>query len=120
MSARRKWAHQQPIGPAWIPGRLGRRPSRGVRNTVASGLRIGSVVLGEARYGRGVTLLGVLEDDEYLPEYGTLVIRDRYSADGLEPLENELLGELATEALSGTVATAGDGWVHGHARDPFQ
>ncbi|MDQ7810300.1 hypothetical protein Q5425_41805 [Amycolatopsis sp. A133] len=67
-----------------------------------------------------MTLLGSLEDDEYLPEYGTLVIRDRYAADGLEPLENELLGELATEALSGTVATAGDGWVHGHAGDPFQ
>ena len=67
-----------------------------------------------------MTLLGILEDDEYLPEYGTLVVRDRYAADGLEPLENELLGELATEALSGTVATAGDGWVHGHAGDPFQ
>ncbi|WP_410672114.1 hypothetical protein [Amycolatopsis sp. cmx-4-68] len=67
-----------------------------------------------------MTLLGSWEDDEYLPEYGTLVVRDRYTADGLEPLENELLGELATEALSGTVATAGDGWVHGHAGDPFQ
>ncbi|MFB9687450.1 hypothetical protein [Amycolatopsis plumensis] len=67
-----------------------------------------------------MTLLGILEDDEYLPEYGTLVVRDRYAADGLEPLANELLGELATEALSGTVATAGDGWVHGHAGDPFQ
>ncbi|MGW3963682.1 hypothetical protein ACWED2_27960 [Amycolatopsis sp. NPDC005003] len=67
-----------------------------------------------------MTLLGILEDDEYLPEYGTLVVRDRHAADGLEPLENELLGELATEALSGTVATAGDGWVHGHAGDPFQ
>ncbi|OXM60026.1 hypothetical protein [Amycolatopsis vastitatis] len=67
-----------------------------------------------------MTLLGFLEDDEYLPEYGTLVVRDRYDADGLEPLENELLGELATDGLSGTVATAGDGWVHGHAGDPFQ
>ncbi|WP_284744175.1 hypothetical protein [Amycolatopsis sp. RTGN1] len=67
-----------------------------------------------------MTLLGFLEDDEYLPEYGTLVVRDRYAADGLEPLENELLGELATDALSGTVATAGDGWVHGYAGDPFQ
>ncbi|MDX3189812.1 hypothetical protein PV458_15520 [Streptomyces sp. MN03-5084-2B] len=67
-----------------------------------------------------MTLLAVLEDDEYLPEYGTLVVRDRHRADGVEPLDNELLGELATEALSGTVATAGDGWVHGHAGDPFQ
>ncbi|MFI5590137.1 hypothetical protein ACIA5G_34180 [Amycolatopsis sp. NPDC051758] len=67
-----------------------------------------------------MTLLGFLEDDEYQPEYGTLVVRGRHAVDGLEPLENELLGELATEALSGTVATAGDGWVHGHAGDPFQ
>ncbi len=48
------------------------------------------------------------------------MVRDRHAADGLAPLGNELLGELATGALSGTVATAGDGWVHGHAGDPFQ
>jgi len=67
-----------------------------------------------------MTLLGVFEDDEYLPEYGTLVIRDRYAADGLPALAGTLLGELATSALSGTVATAGDGWLHGHAGDPHQ
>ncbi|MCR6489102.1 hypothetical protein M8542_40385 [Amycolatopsis sp. OK19-0408] len=67
-----------------------------------------------------MTMPVILEEDEYLPEYGTLVIRDRYDAAGSAPLANELLGELATEALSGTVATAGDGWVHGHAGDPFQ
>ena len=49
-------------------------------------------------------MLGILEDDEYLPEYGTVVVRDRYTADGLEPLASELLGEMAAEALSGTVA----------------
>jgi hypothetical protein len=68
-----------------------------------------------------MTLLGVLEDDEYLPEYGTVVIRDDHrTADGLPPLPNDLLGELATSALSGTVATAGDGWLHGMAGDPYQ
>jgi hypothetical protein len=61
-----------------------------------------------------------LADDEYLPEYGTLVIRDRRRADALPPLENELLGELATSALAGTVATAGDAWLHGHAGDHYQ
>lgn len=76
--------------------------------------------VGAPRYGRGVTVTAIFEEGEYLPEYGTLVVRDRYAADGLEPLDNELLGELATEALSGTVATAGDGWVHGKAGDPFQ
>lgn len=67
-----------------------------------------------------MTLLEACEDDEYLPEYGTVVVRDRNAPDGSEPLENALLAELATDALSGTVATAGDGWVHGHAGDPFQ
>jgi hypothetical protein len=67
-----------------------------------------------------VTLLEACEDDEYLPEFGTVVVRDRHAADGADPLENGLLGELATDALSGTVATAGDGWVHGFAGDPFQ
>ncbi|WIX98319.1 hypothetical protein QRX60_30150 [Amycolatopsis mongoliensis] len=67
-----------------------------------------------------MALLEAYEDDEYLPEYGTLVVRDRYDPEGLEPLGNELLAEFATDALSGTVATAGDGWVHGHAGDPFQ
>ncbi|MEV7043389.1 hypothetical protein [Amycolatopsis sp. NPDC051061] len=67
-----------------------------------------------------MTLLGVYEEDEYLPDYGTVVVRDRYAADGLAPLENVVLAEFGTDALSGTVATAGDGWVHGHAGDPFQ
>ncbi|MEV6825240.1 hypothetical protein [Amycolatopsis sp. NPDC051102] len=67
-----------------------------------------------------MTLLGVLEDDEYLPDHGVLVIRDRHVSDAAEPWGNELLGELATDALSGTIATAGDGWVHGRAGDPYQ
>lgn len=69
--------------------------------------------------------MGILRwfvDDEYLPEFGTVVLRDVWQRDG-EPLpehENGLLGELATEALPGTVATAGDGWLHGSAGDPYQ
>ncbi|WP_410643545.1 hypothetical protein [Amycolatopsis sp. lyj-346] len=67
-----------------------------------------------------MTLLGVLEDDEYLPGHGVLVIRDRHAPDAGEPQGHALLGELATDALSGTIATAGDGWVHGRAGDPGQ
>ncbi|WP_329057919.1 hypothetical protein [Amycolatopsis sp. NBC_01480] len=46
-----------------------------------------------------MTLLGVLEDDEYLPDHGVLVIRDRHAADEVEPWGHELLGELATDAF---------------------
>ncbi|MFI5615056.1 hypothetical protein [Amycolatopsis sp. NPDC051903] len=67
-----------------------------------------------------MTLLGFCEDDEYLPDHGTVVLRDVHRADGLPALGNELLGELATTALSGTVATAGDGWLHGTTGDPYQ
>ncbi|MEW2504735.1 hypothetical protein AB0878_30135 [Amycolatopsis sp. NPDC047767] len=65
-----------------------------------------------------MTILGFCEDDEYLPEYGTVVVRDVYREDRLPSLGNELLGELATNALSGTIATAGDGWLHGTVGDP--
>ncbi|MFF5987656.1 hypothetical protein [Prauserella flavalba] len=69
-----------------------------------------------------MALLGVHEDTEYLPEYGTVVVRDDWPAreESLPEHENALLGELATEALAGTIATAGDGWLHGHAGDPYQ
>ncbi|RBM22910.1 hypothetical protein DI005_04530 [Prauserella sp. PE36] len=69
-----------------------------------------------------MALLGVHEDAEYLPEYGTVVVRDEWPAGGESSPEHEnaLLGELATEALAGTIATAGDGWLHGHAGDPYQ
>ncbi|WP_370949623.1 DUF6042 family protein [Amycolatopsis sp. cg5] len=63
-----------------------------------------------------------IEDDEYLPDHGTVVVRDVW-VPGEEPLpehDNPLLGEYATDALSGTVATAGDGWLHGTAGDPYQ
>ncbi|WP_409465023.1 hypothetical protein [Amycolatopsis sp. GA6-003] len=67
-----------------------------------------------------MTLLGFREEDEYLPDYGTIVLRDLRRDGGVPALDNALLGELATNALSGTVATAGDGWLHGTANDPWQ
>ncbi|MGW7537345.1 hypothetical protein [Amycolatopsis sp. NPDC054798] len=67
-----------------------------------------------------MTLLRFCEEDEYLPDYGTIVLRDIPRNESLPALDNELLGENATEALSGTVATAGDGWLHGTAGDPWQ
>ncbi|QRP44751.1 hypothetical protein [Amycolatopsis sp. FDAARGOS 1241] len=67
-----------------------------------------------------MALLGFCEDDEYLPDHGTVVVRDVYREDSLPSPANELLGELATTALSGTVATAGDGWLHGTTGDPYQ
>ncbi|MGW4399830.1 hypothetical protein ACWEHA_31465 [Amycolatopsis nivea] len=67
-----------------------------------------------------MTLLGFSEEDEYLPDYGTIVLRDAYRDSSAPALGNELLGELATNALSGTVATAGDGWLHCTAGHPWQ
>ncbi|MCG8916380.1 DUF6042 family protein [Actinokineospora sp. PR83] len=64
-------------------------------------------------------VLGMIEDDEYLPEYGTLVVRDGEGRDRL-PEAGGLLEELATSALSGELATAGDGWLHGTTGDPYQ
>ncbi|WP_152551998.1 hypothetical protein [Actinokineospora spheciospongiae] len=64
-------------------------------------------------------MLGMVEDDEYLPEYGTLVVRDGVGGDRL-PEAGGLLGELETSALSGELATAGDGWLHGSTGDPYQ
>lgn len=67
-----------------------------------------------------MTLLGFSEEDEYLPDYGTIVLRDVYRDSSVPVLGNDLLGESATNALSGTVATAGDGWLHCTANDPWQ
>ncbi|WP_116200215.1 DUF6042 family protein [Amycolatopsis circi] len=67
-----------------------------------------------------MTLLGFCEEDEYLPDYGTIVLREVYRDKTLPALDNELLGENATAALSGTVATAGDGWLHATAGHSYQ
>ncbi|MFE3173044.1 hypothetical protein ACFXPA_39945 [Amycolatopsis sp. NPDC059090] len=62
-----------------------------------------------------MTLLEFCEDDEYSPDYGTIVLRDVYRDKTLPALDNELLGEHGTPTVSGTVATAGDGWLHATA-----
>ena len=64
-----------------------------------------------------MTRLGMVEDDDYLPEFGTLMIRD-----GGQPAERSagaaLLDEYATDAQPcGTVARAGNGWLEGAAGD---
>lgn len=68
-----------------------------------------------------VALLGSFEDDEYRPEYGTLVVRDVHGApvDLLPPHDNPLLRENGTYALSGTIGSAGDGWLHARASDEY-
>ncbi|WP_424187106.1 hypothetical protein ACOBQX_04530 [Actinokineospora sp. G85] len=65
-------------------------------------------------------ILGIVEDTDYLPEFGTLVVRDRFDPGGLPALRSDVLQELATHALPGALATAGDGWLHGSAGDPPQ
>ena len=55
-----------------------------------------------------MTLQGAFQDSEYLPEYGAVVVRDSGEI-SLSALENGLLGELATSALTGTVASYRDG-----------
>jgi hypothetical protein len=64
-----------------------------------------------------MTRLGMVEDDDYLPEFGTLMIRD-----GGQPAERSagaaLLDEYATDAQPcGTIARAGNGWLEGAAGD---
>lgn len=98
-------------------------------NSVASRARLSSTDTGEiplppklsdlAATLLGMTLLGFSEEDEYLPDYGTIVLRDDVYRSA-PALDNKLLGELATNALSGTVATAGDGWLHCSASHPWQ
>ncbi|WP_197523363.1 hypothetical protein [Actinokineospora pegani] len=65
-------------------------------------------------------ILGILEDTDYLPDFGTLVVRDRFDPEGLPAARADVLHELATRALPGALATAGDGWLHGSAGDPPQ
>lgn len=61
-------------------------------------------------------------DDEYLPEYGILVLRDAYrGGEDPEPPEGgEQLNDGALDLLAGgTVAGAGFGWLHGNASDGY-
>lgn len=67
-----------------------------------------------------MSLLRTYEDDDYWPEYSTLMIRDHWDHDlETEPRPDlELLGEHTDHAQpSGTVARAGDGWLRAMAGD---
>ncbi|WHT15792.1 hypothetical protein N8J89_21910 [Crossiella sp. CA-258035] len=68
-----------------------------------------------------MALLGMFIDDEYLPEYGTLVLIDAYRGGDPEPPEGgEQLNPGALELLGGgTVAIGGFGWLHGDACDGY-
>lgn len=70
-----------------------------------------------------MTLLQTFEDQEYLPEYGTLVVRDAGEPDARVELASgeELLEEYATAAQpGGTIAHAGYGWLQASAGDGYQ
>jgi hypothetical protein len=68
----------------------------------------------------GMGLLGRFERDDYLPEFGTLMIRDTWgSSDRTEPPPGTaLLNEHATDAQPcGTITRAGNGWLEAGAGD---
>src|SRR4051794_38818125 len=68
-----------------------------------------------------MALLRVLEDREYWPESGTLVVRDTDLPGPVPAGINELLVEYATDAQpGGSVARAGIGWVDASASDQYQ
>ena len=67
-----------------------------------------------------MALSGEFADEEYQPEYGTLLVRD--SCTEYVPPEpgEELLEESAVGAQpGGTLARAGTGWLEGHASDAY-
>jgi hypothetical protein len=64
--------------------------------------------------------LGLFDEDDYLPEFGTLVVRDIWVREPAPPVP-DLLDEYATDAQpSGTIARAGNGWLEGAAGDRSQ
>jgi hypothetical protein len=72
-----------------------------------------------------VTLVRGFEDDEYNPEYSTLVLRDAWPPPGgtagwTAPDATGLPREYPTDSQpAGTIARAGRGWLEGSARDGF-
>src|SRR6266511_1243407 len=69
-----------------------------------------------------MALLRTFENDEYLPEFGTVVLRDTFDPDARAALPpvGEMLGELATDALpGGSIARAGAGWLQASAGDGY-
>lgn len=62
-----------------------------------------------------MALTGSLDDDEYWPEFGTVVIRDKAYGRFEDDPDEDSLSPLLTETagpLFGTVARAGNGWLH--------
>src|SRR3569833_186447 len=70
----------------------------------------------EIEEDRTMPLVRVIEDHDYWPEYGTLVIRDVPRPDQVRHRLGELLAEHAVDTQpSGSFARAGDGWIEGVA-----
>ncbi|GAA0951580.1 hypothetical protein GCM10009554_53250 [Kribbella koreensis] len=64
-----------------------------------------------------MAVLGTFEDDDYLPEFGTLTVRDAASGH-VEYVDAGLLEQYATEAQPcGTIARAGAGWLEAASGD---
>ena len=64
-----------------------------------------------------MAVLGTFEDGDYLPEFGTLTVRDAYSGYG-EYVDTGLLEQHATDAQPcGTIARTGTGWLEAASGD---
>jgi hypothetical protein len=62
-------------------------------------------------------LLRFVENHDYRPEYGTIVVRDVPRPDRVRRRVGELLAEYAVDTQpSGSFTRAGDGWLEGVAR----
>ncbi|MBQ1073284.1 hypothetical protein KBX06_08910 [Micromonospora sp. C31] len=67
-----------------------------------------------------MALLRTFEDREYLPEYGTLLLRDAEPWGPARVRVDELLREYAVRTQAcGSIARAGDGWIEGRASDGY-
>src|SRR3569833_2642436 len=70
----------------------------------------------EIEEDRTMPMVRVIEDHDYWPEYGTLVIRDVPRPDQVRHRLGELLAEHAVDTQpSGSFARAGGGWIEGVA-----
>ncbi|ALG11096.1 DUF6042 family protein [Kibdelosporangium phytohabitans] len=67
-----------------------------------------------------MTLLRSYEDDEYLPEYSTIVLRDLHDRDEWPPGDPALLEGASNASPCGTFVRAGHGWLQASASDERQ
>jgi len=72
-----------------------------------------------------MSIVRSVEESEYYPDYGTLVVRDQWIGP-LVPESRELfseagaLSELAkTDLVIGAQVIAGEGWLHGSSGDGY-